>query len=182
MFRGSCFTQPCLEFSLHLHTTHPHFRTNFFVLSVSLSGPGSLMSASISKFKKEKKKNPKKQQQQQTLQQTPNSTFLPNETLRQAAMSSSPLLRYIHFGIAPHGSWSERGPRLKELHIKSVRLLLIESRAPFWWILWSTTALPPLLRPPSPAPPSSLGLKQWPPKTTQNDCCRGVVERGCEIV
>lgn len=98
--------QPCLEFSLHLPTTHPHFRTNFFVLCVSLSGPGSLMSASISKFKK---KNPKKQQQQ-TLQQTPNSdaTFLPTETLRQAAASSflycgTSTLASLHMDPGPRG-------------------------------------------------------------------------------
>lgn len=110
--------QPCLEVSLHLHTTHPHFRTNFFVLCVSLSGPGSLMSASISKFKKERK-IPKKQQQQ-TLQQTPNSdaTFLPTETLRQAAASSflfcgTSTLASLHMDPGLRGVPSRKSSTLK---------------------------------------------------------------------
>lgn len=98
--------QPCLEFSLHLPTTHPHFRTNFFVFCVSLSGPGSCLHP----FPNLKKKKKPKKQQQQTLQQTPNSdaTFLPTETLRQAAASSflycgTSTLASLHMDPGPRG-------------------------------------------------------------------------------
>lgn len=188
---GDVSCSPALTISLHLHTTHAHIQSN--LLSVSLPGPGSLTSASISNFKKEKERKDK-----QTLQQTPNSdaTFPPHQEFKTSGCVFFPLLQYIHFGVARHGSLSGRCRLLKELHIKSVRLPLIECRAPFLMdtveyndgqfcvllITTSSVSFPPS----SFSAPSSLGLKQCPPKTTvpkkENSCRSRVVECSCLIV
>lgn len=123
--------QPCLDFPLHLHTTHALLQTNFFVLSVSLPGAASLASASISNLTTTTKKK-----------DTPTISKLicdfPSQELKTTSCIFVPLLQYIRFGIARHGPRSERSPLSKELHIKNVRLPLIECRTPFWWIPWST--------------------------------------------